>query len=250
MNKPFQRRINKSIFGTTEILLVVLSGFLFFLSVLFYFFFVAPKSSDLEGLENEKNRLEGELSSESLKYQNYTNIENQIEKLVRSAEDFELRFLPVADFGRTLLYQRLNYLIQIHGLINTSGPDYSSLEVAGQKSEERGRDRYRSLFPGVYVSMTVEGSYRNLRRFIRDLEAGEQFFIITAIELQPSDNSNAVQSEAQTAVDQRADQPFARPSDFEKNVQTTTQRGKIIGETVSLKIELVAYFRRGVEILK
>ena len=39
-----------------------------------------------------------------------------------------------------------------------------------------GHRQVRSLYPGVYVTMTVEGSYQNLRRFIRDIETGRELW--------------------------------------------------------------------------
>jgi len=56
-------------------------------------------------------------------------------------------------------------LIRGYGLVNTSGPDYAPLEIVDQNAtqetdEERGRAKFRSLFPGVYVTVTLEGSYK------------------------------------------------------------------------------------------
>ena len=101
--------------------------------------------------------------------------------------------------------RRLNSLIAAYGLVNTAGPDYQPLEPVDQlqrirKSRQKkktGRDSFRSLFPGVYVSMTVEGSYQNLRRFIRELESGDEFVVISAIQLEPSDNDRGKQPGAQ-----------------------------------------------------
>ena len=36
--------------------------------------------------------------------------------------------------------------------------------------------------------MTVEGSYQNLRRFIREIETSKQFIVISAVELEPTEN--------------------------------------------------------------
>lgn len=188
-------------------------------------------------------------------------------------DDFESRFLPVSGNGRTALYQRLNTLIAGYGLINTSGPDYAPLEInqrQGQAENERGRAKYQSLFPGVYVTMTVEGSYQNLRRFLRDIETSQQFIIVAAVELEPAENQETQQSEtnnvSQPTVNNQ-NQPYARPNydptgsanPMPRNpgapVTTMNQqpqqqprlaapRGKTVGETVSLHIELAAYFKR------
>ena len=106
-------------------------------------------------------------------------------------------FSSIQTNGQTALYQRLNGLIKAYGLTNSSGPDYAPLEIAdpqrGQRGEEeRGRDRYQSLFPGVYVSVTVDGSYQNLRRFIREVESSEQFITITSVEFVPAEKTKKI----------------------------------------------------------
>ncbi|MCS6874108.1 MAG: GspMb/PilO family protein [Pyrinomonadaceae bacterium] len=243
-----ERRIKKGAFGRLEMFFVSMAGAFFLLAVLFHFFFTVPEKSSLTQITDEKRRLEEELYAESLKYQSYTGTEAQIENLMKSVEDFEMKFLPVADFGRTALYQRLNYLINAYSLVNVSGPEYAPLET-GQKTEERGRGKYRSLFPGVYVTMTVEGNYQNLRRFIRELEAGDQFTIITMLELQPSDSDVAQNTMEANTNQALTNQPFSRPADNFSQSQTKP-KGKMIGDVISLKVEMVAYFRRMAEVLK
>ena len=102
------------------------------------------------------------------------------------------RFLPLPANGQPALYQRLNGLIAAYGLVNTTGPDYAALETADQNpgqqtDEEKGRAKFRSLYPGVYVSTTLEGSYQNLRRFIREIETGREFILVSAIEVAPTE---------------------------------------------------------------
>jgi hypothetical protein len=74
------------------------------------------------------------------------------------------------------------------------------------------------------VSLTVEGQYSNVRRFVRDIEASRQFVIINAVELEGADNAAA-----RTAVPTEGAAPGASapPSSI-----------------VSLRLEMAAYFRR------
>ena len=177
-------------------------------------------------------------------------------KLVSSVDQFETTYLPVASNGRTSLYQRLNNLIIGHGLINTSGPDYAPLEMAdatkGVESEdERGRARFRSLFPGAYVTMTLEGSYQNLRRFIRDIETGNEFVIISSIELEPSDSQARAQRPEAAVAPEQDDMMMPQPNpNFPQggrlpgSQQVQRPKGRTLGEVVSLRLEMAAYFRR------
>lgn len=266
-NRP--RRVNLGMWGTSEIVAVGLGALSLVAAFLFYMFVVSPAQSKLSAQEAERDRLQKELDTANARYKGFTSTQDEVAKLVQSYEDFEMRFLPVADFGRTALYQRLNTLIGNYGLVNTSGPDYAPLEInakQGQGENERGRSKYQSLFPGVYVTTTLEGSYQNLRRFIRDVETGGQFIIVSAIELEPTENSEP-QPNGATTVSQpdvmNQGQPYARldqqsmnnpaqsglPSQMTAPVQTQSQprapRGKTVGEVVSLRIELAAYFKRG-----
>ena len=60
------------------------------------------------------------------------------------------------------------------------------MAVSKPKKTAAGR-KFQSIFPGVYVTTTIEGSYQNLRRFIREIETSEQFIVISAVELEPAE---------------------------------------------------------------
>jgi hypothetical protein len=130
------------------------------------------------------------------------------------------------------------------------------LESQGvETDEERGRGKFRSLFPGVYVSMTVEGSYQSIRRFIREVETGGDFVVVTAVELEPSDSEQSPpqqqNDQIQAAPPVQTNPGFGGPSRFPSNPAAQTpvtspsrNRGKTHGEVVSLRLEMAAYFRR------
>ncbi len=211
-----QRRVNLGAWGKSEIVIVTVSVVILFLSLVFYVFFTLPEENSLRRNVAERNRLRTEIEAESQRYKSFTTTEEQINNLVKSAEDFEIKYLPIANFGRTALYQRLNSLISQYKLVNTSGPDYAPLDVVAKqsKTEERGRSRFQSIFPGVYVTMTVEGTYGNLRKFIRELEAGNQFTIIASIELEPSSSQQEISSEKRLP-EEVSNQPFVRPGEVD-----------------------------------
>lgn len=93
------------------------------------------------------------------------------------------------------LYGELNQLIRKNGLRNTAGPAYTPLLSSATKrspGETRSAStKWQSVYPGIAVSLTVEGQYQNLRRFIRDLEVSKQFIIVNAIELERATDSNS-----------------------------------------------------------
>lgn len=267
-NRP--RKVSGGMWGPLEIGAVAVGAVALLAATLAYFFFVLPSNRELARNRSEADRLEAELISARAKYGEITTTESQVAKIVSSVDDFEMNYLPSVTTGQSGLYQRLNGLIAAYGLVNTNGPDYAPLEPADQNAgqqtdEEKGRSKFRSLYPGVYVTTTVEGSYQNIRRFIREIETGREFLIVSSVELAPSDtekkdkdtgsqpqtagNPGDVYAPANPNLKTQPGQNFppgVNPNFVQAQSQGTQRKsqGKMHGETVSLRIELAAYFRR------
>ena len=136
----------------------------------------------------------------------------------------------------------LNNLIKSNGLRNTAGPTYAPLDPVGTKqqaqltvtAERQSNAKWQSIYPGIAVSVTVEGPYQNVRHFVRDIEMSRQFLIINAVELERVTQSGVA-----------LDQPLSSPL-------TPTTRGAVgprptaggSGTLVSLRVDLATYFRR------
>jgi Tfp pilus assembly protein PilO len=275
-NRP--RNVYGGMWGRNEIITVALASLAFLIVVLIYFFEVIPSNRELARHKEEADNLKTVLATANDRYGSVVSTEDQVAKIVASETDFETRYLPPIGSGRNELYQRLNSLIDDYGLTNTSGPDYAPLEMINQQDanstnqtdEQRGREKFRSLFPGVYVSMTVEGSYQNLRRFIKDIEAGQEFIVISSVQLTPSDSEHQSSGDQQKPLETQPvagqyarpnptgppgyngpnpngatmgrPQPVAPPIAQQQN--RPGQKGKMHGEVVSLHLEMAAYFRR------
>lgn len=248
-NRP--KKVYGGMWGPAEIGVVGVASLAVIAALVTYFFFTLPAKRELERNLATRDRLEAELASAQGKYGDITNTEAHVAKLVSSATDFEATYLPVAANGNTALYQKLNGLIAGYGLVNTSGPDYAPLDLAkigdnNQSEEERGRARFRSLFPGTYVTMTLEGPYANLRRFIREIETGNDFVIISAIELEPSDSQpkNSGETSEPASQDPLNSAALAPIAPMGNPNQVRRQSGKTLGQVVSLRMEMAAYYRR------
>lgn len=260
-NRP--RKVYAGMWGKNEIATVGLGLLAILAVVILVVLVVLPAQKELEKNKAERNRLESELVTTRNKYGTITTTEARVAELMTSVNDFETRFLPVESIGKTALYQRINGLIGAYGLVNTTGPDFSPLQISddnrSQESEaERGRSKFQSLFPGVYATMTVEGSYQNLRRFIREIETSNQFVVISAVELEPAENeekgkeneasvTKAAINSVKINENDAAGLPQGAPVIQQTAPQTQTTkivRGKTRGETVSLRLEMAAYFRR------
>jgi hypothetical protein len=271
-NRP--RKVYRGMWGPMEVAALSVSLLTLLGLVVLYVFFVVPSNTEVAQMKAERDRLEQELISARSKYGDITSTETQVAKLVTSVADFESAYLPIAATGRTSLYQRLNGLIAGYGLVNTNGPNYAPLmlneqqngngngnsEGEQQSDQERGRAKFRSIFPGVYVTMTLEGPYANLRRFIRDVETGSEFVIISSVELEPTEAKQKERDPSLPPIDSPATTgpPFASNT-MRGNIDPRTGRpvfptpqpqvvarpqGKTHGEIVSLRLEMAAYFRR------
>ena len=261
-SKDRPRKINAGMWGPMEITTVGLGMLAILAMIILVVLVVLPAKKELEANKKQRNELEAELISAKGKYGSITTTEARVAELITSVTDFETRFLRNPLLDKTSLYQRINGLIGAYGLTNTSGPDYAPLEISdgnrgSQESEgERGRAKFQSLFPGVYVTTTVEGSYQNLRRFIREIETSQQFVVISAIEFEPAENEEEKPDPSkptQASINQIQINPmtpggFAQNPTVTQNVPPSQQpkivRGKTRGETVSLRLEMAAYFRR------
>lgn len=256
-NRP--RKVYSGMWGQPELITAGLAMLAVLTVVLIYLFLVMPANRELERNLAERNRLRDELVSNQQKYGGISDTQTHVATLMSSVDDFEARFLPIAVNGKTSLYQRINGLISSHNLVNTTGPDYSPLETLEQgdgveTEEERGRSKHRSLFPGMYVTMTVEGSYQNIRRFIREVETGNDFVVVSSVELEPSDaqqRPDQAAAPAQTQNGSGAVNPTTgtpggmQPIPFGGAApQSQRNKGKMHGEVVSLRLEMAAYFRR------
>ncbi len=264
------RKVYAGMWGPLEISVISAAALILLTVIMVFAFWVIPSNRELARNKSEADRLDAERQSANSKYGDIRDSQTQVNKLVASVDDFETRFLPLPANGQSALYQRLNGLILSYGLTNTSGPDYAPLETVDrnqnqQSEEERGRGKFRSLYPGVYVTTTVEGTYQNLRRFIRDIETGNEFVVISAIELAPSDTQkNETRPNQQVNPNQAGvklpgantkiagnQRPGVNPGGFNQNpmfqqpvAQPSKNKGKTHGDVVSLHIEMAAYFRR------
>jgi Tfp pilus assembly protein PilO len=264
------RKVYAGMWGTTELVTVGLGLLAILTTILLFVFLVIPAQKELSDNRAKRDELDKQRETSQRRNGTITDTTKRVKELTDSANDFEARFLTTETNGRTALYQQINGYIAAYGLTNTSGPDYAPLEIVDQNrnnqqqsEEEKGRSKFMSIYPGVYVSMTLDGSYQNLRRFIREIETGNQFVVISSIELEPSENKetqdNNQTAPAQVAVKNPPPGQTGNPNSpnqfgagnpnfqqpyTQQQTATKVDRGKTHGETVTLRLELAAYFRR------
>lgn len=268
--KNRERKVYAGMWGTTELVTVGLSLLAILTTILLFVLLVLPARRELSNNQARREELSKQLATAQTRWGNITNTQDQVNKILASVDSFEAYNLAGEANGRAALYQHLNGLITAYGLVNTSGPDYAPLEIADpnrsnqQTEDQKGRSKFISIYPGQYITMTLDGSYQNLRRFVREIETNRnQFVIISAIELEPSENKEEKDPTKQPAqpASVTVQQPgqvqpgqfggtnpdmYNRGGQFQTQPQTQDKadRGKTRGETVTLRLELAAYFRR------
>jgi len=231
----------RSMFGLAEVAGFAASLLLLILAVFAYLYFLVPAEMRLSALQRERTVLQEQLRTSQEGVTRGADAQATVEEINLSVERFEAERLPSTGEGRMGLYNSLNQMIRSNALRNTSGPTYVALDplvtnaqgrVVGQAAatNRMGTAKWQSLFPGIGVSVTVEGQYANLRRFIRDLEASNQFIVINAVELEKATNTD----EAAAAAAMATAPPGAQ------GPPAAATRGTL----VSLRVDMAAYFRR------
>jgi len=183
-------------FGIAEILALALSCFVLLLVLLSYLYFLVPARARRVAVEGDQVRLQSNLDKLRRIVDEEHSTQQRAHAIATSLDKFETASLVRSDEGRMALYGELNQLITKNGLRNTSGPSYTALAPIGTKvtAGSSANTKWQSVYPGVGVMVTVEGSYQNLRRFIQDLERTKQFVIINEVELQRAENSGQIAS--------------------------------------------------------
>lgn len=213
----------RSILGVAEVAGLAGSAVMLLAVIFVYLYFYSPSESRLATAQFERNRLQQKLSTLQKDIDVQGSTQDSIAKISESLEKFESDKLIGRDEGRITLYNVLIQLIRSNKLRNTSGPVYNYLEAKGASGQGAAartvNSRWQSLYPGIGVTVTVEGQYANLRHFVRDIEASNQFIIVNAVELE-------------------------RASDAETSTASAETPGAPRNTLVSLRLDMAAYFRR------
>jgi hypothetical protein len=235
------------VIGVPELIGLSAAALLALLTIFAYLYFLAPASTRLTSAQLERDRLQGQLRASQVNLKDDIDARASVDRISASLNDFEGNWLAAPGSGRLSLYAELNELIRSNGLRNTSGPSYAPLEPLGTKgqvqpavsAEQQSNSKWQSIYPGVSVSVTVEGPYQSVRHFVRDIEMSRQFLIINAVELEgvtQSSTSIPETSTVRTPAPVRGNRASAPP-----NVpQSAGSRGTL----VSLRLDLATYFRR------
>ena len=200
-----------------------------------YFLLLRPQRARLEALKEERATLTRQLDAARTGVQRNEDTQTSVRRILDSLREFEEKHLGQDERGSTGVIEELNRLIRRNSLRISGGLAFTPLEEltsAQQQQQQRnaqsgGRKVVQSIYPGIGVTMTVEGTYPALRRFIRDVEADKQFVVIDAVELEGVTDTDA---------------PRATGAGVEPGVEVAAPT--VRGTLVSLRLDMAAYFRR------
>ena len=188
-----------------EIIALTVAALLLAVAACAYFFLLVPERSRLVALENERAQLQAKLRASSEGVERNESTEASVDKIVTSLNDFETTVLAARDpQTTTAVIEELNDKTRRHNLARAQF-SFSHLDefVPGQINSQRSSGRggagnvskRESVFPAIDISLTIEGPYGNLRRFIRDIEQSRRFIVINGIQLEGvSDTGNAARA--------------------------------------------------------
>lgn len=214
------------ILGPKELIALAATAFVVILVVISYLYFLVPARSRLQTAVTEKARLQGLLNNYRTEVRQEQTTESTVRDITDSLERFETEQLFDRTRGRMDLYGELNLLIRKNGLRNTSGPTYAPLDPLGRRNAATAgkstNTKWQSVYPGIAISVTVEGQYTNLRHFVHDIEASKLFVIINSIELE-------------------------RATDARSGLASESDGSQPRNALVSLRLDMSTYFQRSAD---
>jgi hypothetical protein len=236
----------RSALGISEVAGLAASAVMVAAVVIAYFSFLVPARIRLERTQNERLQLQERIRAKTEGVKAGSDKETSLRQISDSLTDFEANSLDMHTQGRLELVTTVNDLIRENNLRNTSGPAFVGLEPLGQNGKlapgsvtRSGNAKWQSFYPGIGVSVTLEGQYPNLRHFIRDLEANKQFLIINSVQLENATGAQAPPPPVVPAP-RGTGQPIGAPP--EGALPTPGSKTSL----VSLQLDMVKYFRREV----
>jgi Tfp pilus assembly protein PilO len=172
-----------------------------------YFLLLVPERARLVALENERAQLQSKLRASTEGVERNESTQASVGKIVSSLNEFETSVLVAREpQTTTAVIEELNDKTRRHNLARAQF-SFSHLDefVPGQtgaqtNSNPRGgaagnAGKRESVFPTIDISLTIEGPYGNLRRFIRDIEQSRRFIVINGIQLEGvSDTGSAARA--------------------------------------------------------
>ncbi len=216
--------------GVPELAALAVAALLLIVTIVTYFTYLAPQRTRLVTLGQERDRLDKRLRDAATANQQHKDTGALVADIVNSLDHFETGTLADRNTSSTAIIEELNQKTARNGLARAQfsfshqgeltaeqmQQQQQRLAAAGGASAVSSRKR-QNVFPGIDISLTVEGAYSNIRRFVRDVETSRRFIVVNGVELEGVTDAGAT-----------------------RTVESNVPRGQL----VSLRLDMSAYFRR------
>jgi hypothetical protein len=253
---PYLRRRGergRGALGPAEAVALAAAALLLFAALASYFLMLRPQRTRLQAMNDERAQLQRQLRDMEASVSKDQDAQSSARTIVESLVNFESKHLGEGRTGSTRVIEELNRLIRKNSLRISGGLAFTQLQETAPGQAEQRRQRgggqqtearvVESVFPGVAVTLTVEGTYPRLRQFISDVEADRQsFIVINTVELEGiADSGGPPSSGAAPVVSTGEEIPGIAPGVAPR---PQPAQGGARGTLVSLRLEMSAYFRR------
>jgi Tfp pilus assembly protein PilO len=199
--EKFRGTRRTSFLGVPEIIALVAACALLAIAAAAYFLLYVPERSRLADLENERQRLQAQIRSAGENREHDRNTADSVSRILQSLTQFEADALEPREASIRDLIQELNEKSKRAGLSRAQFSFiYQDDTQAGatQTSQQRAAGnlagsarRRQNVFPATDISLSIEGNYANLRRFMRDVETSRRFLVINGVQLEGINETGA-----------------------------------------------------------
>ena len=176
------------------------------LTILYYFMSLAPVRDQLSRVETEAADQIKVIAAQPAPTQGGPSQKEQIQLAKNSLADFEGGNLKPIAQGRIDLINEINMLAKADNLRLGSGIDMHGIyrpaatpEADSQPSKRKKDVEALDVFPRVQFHFVVKGEYKELRKFLRDLEGSKQYVVVDSVNLSNSEQKQGRGSKAAAA---------------------------------------------------
>lgn len=114
-----------------------------------------------------------------------------VESVRQSLVEFEQKFLAPVETAQPAVVREVNRLARESG-VDLSDINFDHIEqifLEGESAQGVGQTGGDSLYPGLEMSFTMEGSYADIHQFLLALERSRTFLIINSLDLKSVEQS-------------------------------------------------------------
>jgi Tfp pilus assembly protein PilO len=219
----FRGQRRTGMLGLPEVVALAAACALLALAAASYFLLLVPARINLANLEAERAQLQTQIRAATENRNTRVSAGDRVNEIVRSLEQFETGALAPREASINSLYEELTEKPRRNGLARAQFSFIHQDEQA-QKSQQQQQAaagnlsgvarRRQNIFPSTDITLNIEGTYANARRFIRDVERSPRFVVINGIQLEGINEAGADAAARGALVTLRLDMSayFRRPA--------------------------------------